>query len=224
MKKFLAATLLILSCCPLLAQRKSVYVHGYTRRDGTYVSPHYRAAPGTARSYAPPPSGRSSYVAPLPSPSHHVVPSSPPPSVGRGKVYVPGYTRKDGTYVAPHYRSAPGEGVPRRTFGALHLDAGGSDLSRWAASRPLRPPAVRIPTFRYDPSTSNQKARDYLKRSAAAKRRFMRQTGYPHGRPGYIIDHVIPLACGGPDEPSNMQWQTIEEAKRKDAIERKTCG
>jgi hypothetical protein len=27
---------------------KSVYVHGYTRKDSTYVSPHYRSAPGTA--------------------------------------------------------------------------------------------------------------------------------------------------------------------------------
>jgi len=25
---------------------------------------------------------------------------------------------------------------------------------------------------------------------------------------GYVIDHVVPLACGGADAPSNMQWQT----------------
>lgn len=29
---------------------KSVYVRGYTRKDGTYVQPHYRSAPGSARS------------------------------------------------------------------------------------------------------------------------------------------------------------------------------
>ena len=28
----------------------SVYVHGYTRKDGTYVSPHYRGAPGASSS------------------------------------------------------------------------------------------------------------------------------------------------------------------------------
>ena len=39
----------------------------------------------------------------------------------------------------------------------------------------------------------------------------------------YVIDHVIPLACGGPDAPSNMQWQTVLEAKAKDRWELKGC-
>jgi hypothetical protein len=29
----------------------------------------------------------------------------------------------------------------------------------------------------------------------------------------------VPLKHGGPDAPSNMQWQTIEESKAKDKIE-----
>ena len=37
--------------------------------------------------------------------------------------------------------------------------------------------------------------------------------------PGYIIDHVIALKRGGEDEPSNMQWQTIDDAKQKDLWE-----
>lgn len=49
--------------------------------------------------------------------------------------------------------------------------------------------------------------------------------GHTHGRcPGYIVDHVKPLCAGGPDRPSNMQWQTIKEAKIKDRDERKTCA
>jgi len=51
----------------------------------------------------------------------------------------------------------------------------------------------------------------------------MRQTGYARGRPGYVIDHVRPLACGGADAPSNMQWQTSAAAKAKDKVERKGC-
>lgn len=51
----------------------------------------------------------------------------------------------------------------------------------------------------------------------------MRQTGYPHGRPGYVIDHIVPLACGGLDAPANMQWQTIAAAKDKDKTERRGC-
>lgn len=37
--------------------------------------------------------------------------------------------------------------------------------------------------------------------------------------PGYVIDHVTPLKRGGVDSPSNMQWQTKEEAKIKDRTE-----
>ena len=51
----------------------------------------------------------------------------------------------------------------------------------------------------------------------------MRETGYPHGRKGYVVDHVKPLACGGADATSNMQWQTKEEAKVKDKTERIGC-
>jgi len=60
-------------------------------------------------------------------------------------------------------------------------------------------------------------------RDAKVRREFMRQTGFPRGRRGYVIDHVVPLACGGADKPSNMQWQTAAEARAKDKQERKNC-
>ena len=41
--------------------------------------------------------------------------------------------------------------------------------------------------------------------------------------PGYVVDHVKPLCAGGADHPSNMQWQTREEAKKKDRREREMC-
>jgi hypothetical protein len=50
------------------------------------------------------------------------------------------------------------------------------------------------------------------------------QTGYPHGRPGYVVDHIVPLACGGADAPSNMQWQSVADGKEKDRIERVGCN
>ena len=37
--------------------------------------------------------------------------------------------------------------------------------------------------------------------------------------PGYIVDHIIALACGGADSVANMQYQTIKDAKAKDKIE-----
>jgi len=66
-------------------------------------------------------------------------------------------------------------------------------------------------------------SRGRIQRSSEAKRQFERQTGYPHGRPGYVVDHIKPLACGGADDPSNMQWQTIADAKAKDKVERQDC-
>jgi hypothetical protein len=34
----------------------------------------------------------------------------------------------------------------------------------------------------------------------------------------------VPLACGGADAVSNIQWQTIEDAKAKDRWELNACG
>ena len=59
-------------------------------------------------------------------------------------------------------------------------------------------------------------------RSASVKHEFQLAhpcpaTGRTSGAcPGYVKDHIVPLACGGPDAPSNMQWQTIRDAKAKD--------
>ncbi len=41
--------------------------------------------------------------------------------------------------------------------------------------------------------------------------------------PGYVIDHIKALACGGTDAPENMQWQSIAEGKAKDKWERNGC-
>src|SRR5262249_48606758 len=59
-----------------------------------------------------------------------------------------------------------------------------------------------------------------IQRSTAARKEFMRLTGYPNGRKGYIVDHVVPLECRGADVPANLQWQTAAEAKIKDRTER----
>jgi hypothetical protein len=45
-------------------------------------------------------------------------------------------------------------------------------------------------------------------------------TGKTYGAcPGWIKDHVIALCKGGPDSVSNMQWQTVYDAKMKDKWE-----
>lgn len=68
-----------------------------------------------------------------------------------------------------------------------------------------------------------------VSRSSGARLAFQREhpcpaTGKPRGScPGYVIDHIKPLCAGGADAPSNMQWQTVEEAKAKDREEVRMC-
>ncbi len=44
------------------------------------------------------------------------------------------------------------------------------------------------------------------------------------GRPGYERDHRVPLCAGGADTEVNLQWQPIDEALDKDALERFACA
>ena len=121
---------------------------------------------------------------------------------GNGSTHVRGYTRHDGTYVAPYTRSSPHSYTAPRT---------GSS-----------PKSYRAP--KSSPSTGARDSHGRIKRSREARDDFMRRTGYPRGRPGYVIDHVVPLCAGGADAPSNMQWQTVEAAKAKDRQERAECA
>lgn len=58
-----------------------------------------------------------------------------------------------------------------------------------------------------------------IKRDPKARQAFLLRTGYSHGRRGYVVDHIVPLECGGSDSPRNMQWQTKAAAKAKDRTE-----
>ena len=69
------------------------------------------------------------------------------------------------------------------------------------------------------PATGFLGARDAagrIIRSEATKREFMQSSGYPHGRPGYVVTPVTPLKNGGTDTASNMEWQTVSKAKAMD--------
>jgi len=170
---------------------------------------------------------------------------------GGGTVHVRGYTRKDGTYVAPYTRSAPGgKSYSARTSRLVtpYVPTTSSTTSTApavpVAAAPQPTPDLRtnkqtvqdaiaagrivvkdtkpIVTSTTTSVSASGVARDShgkIKRSEIAKHEFMQTTGYPHGRPGYVVDHITPLKRGGCDCPSNMQWQTIQEAKAKDKWE-----
>ena len=125
------------------------------------------------------------------------------PRSGSGSVQVRGYTSRSGKTVQPYTRNAPGEGRSKAS----------------TRSRTVSHPRATTPT---PPGARDSNGR--FKRSETVKEGFMRQSGHPHGWPGHVVDHRVPLACGGADAPSNMQWQTTEEAKAKDRIERHGCS
>jgi hypothetical protein len=74
-------------------------------------------------------------------------------------------------------------------------------------------------------STCRRDRHGHIKRSGKARKAFEHShpcpsTGKSHGRcPGYVVDHVVPLECGGADAPANMQWQSASAAKAKDKTE-----
>lgn len=128
---------------------------------------------------------------------------------GSDRVIVRGYTRKDGTFVESHTRSLPGSASK----------VGGGVTSPVPNTRLI---ATAFSSGHYSPVVTSIGSRDSkgrIVRSESAKYEFMKTTGYPHGRPGYVVDHVLALKRGGTDAPNNMQWQTISEAKAKDKLE-----
>lgn len=166
-------------------------------------------------------------------------------SSGTGSAHVSGYTRKDGTYVAPYTRSAP-DGIKSNNLG---YSAGGgyssssgyssgrssSSTDHRSAEEATYEDVKRQITSSKSPKSNSSTSyssggieRDdqgRIKRSQAAKSDFKAQspcpsTGKSSGAcPGYVVDHVTPLKRGGADAPSNMQWQTTAEAKAKDRWE-----
>ena len=87
-----------------------------------------------------------------------------------------------------------------------------------------RSPALKHPRATTPAVPGPRTGHGRIQRSEKSKEDFMRQTGHPHGWPGHVVDHRVPLACGGADTPSNMQWQTTEDAKAKDKVERHGCS
>jgi len=122
---------------------------------------------------------------------------------------VDGYYRKDGTYVSPHDRSLPTHAYHSSATTHTHTYKSGYMADGFTPH-----------------TTIERDSHGRIKRSESTKNTFKHghpcpSTGRNSGScPGYVIDHVNPLECGGADAPSNMQWQTIADGKAKDKTER----
>src|SRR5438094_1694942 len=154
-------------------------------------------------------------------------------SNGGGTVHVRGSYRSNGTYVHAYDRAAPhtsSYSVTRASRASTYVPTT-SSAPKFSASQsalsiqprtpaPYRATYTGIPHTEYSSSLGVQRdAHGRIKRSESAKREFMRQSRHPNGWSSHVVDHVIPLKRGGADDPSNMQWQTIQEAKAKDKWE-----
>jgi len=130
---------------------------------------------------------------------------------GQKTVHVRTYTRKDGTVVQGHDRAAPGT---RST-----------STSTRSTSTSTRSTSTRTESVPIYSTGIERDSKGRIKRSESAKHDFKAlhpcpATGSSSGScRGYVIDHIKPLACGGADSPSNMQWQTKADAKAKDKWE-----
>lgn len=106
-KLALAAAIL---CSSFAAQ--AGWVSGYTRSNGTYVTPHYRSDYGSVGGYSGYSSSSRDYV--------YRNPYAAYPSVS-----VHGYFRSNGTYVAPYHRTPPNntrtDNLSYRGFGTVRV-------------------------------------------------------------------------------------------------------
>jgi len=205
---------------------KTVRVQAYTRSDGTRVDAHFRASPGWGGGWGGEgtTSSTGSWSAPTRSAAYGARLMVGSPIFERPKDERDAIEQR---VVAAHRKwAADGSAVSQYELGLRHLEGRGVKQDEVEARKWLMASAKQG----HNPAYAKLKNHDFsggverdadgkIKRSSAARAEFMRLTGYSNGRPGYVIDHIVPLKRGGADAPSNMQWQTIEEARAKDKWE-----
>src|SRR5580765_6376259 len=178
----------------------------YTPRTPSYLPRTPRYVPRTP-SYSPSPYTRSytprtpGFTSPTPSYTPRAPSYAPRTPSYSPSPYVRSYARRTPGYISPTPR---GPNYAPSTPNARRYITPNPDYSPHGRS--------------YTPGVARDE-QGRIKRSEVAKHEFMKESGYPNGRPGYVIDHIVPLARGGADSPRNMQWQTVEAAKAKDKVE-----
>jgi len=107
--------------------------------------------------------------------------------------------------------------------------SGGRSGARANSTRSTRSPSTRhakaTPASKARCASCARNTNGRIQRSSSARSSFHRKNPCPStgktsgGCPGYVVDHRQALKRGGPDSPTNMQWQTKADAAAKDRIE-----
>jgi hypothetical protein len=62
----------------------------------------------------------------------------------------------------------------------------------------------------------------HVVRSRARRRMFLKMIGSDGN--GIVVNHIVPLRCGGCDLPSNMEAMSVADWKKRTGPERTDCG
>jgi len=126
-------------------------------------------------------------------------------------VHVRGYIRKDGTYVAPYDRRPPG------TASTTTASVFGSSSVHMYHSGYMADGLPAPPTVQLDKHGRIKRSRPPRQHSSVNTR--VRPLAKDQGAvQATSLITFRALKCGGPDDPSNMQWQTTPDAKAKDKL------
>lgn len=167
----------------------TVHVQGYYRKDGTYVSSYDRSAPGTKQVGV---SGSGSGIA-------------------GGAPGLLGFKSSVGT----DFLEDPKAAVLVARDGTVQRVEGEPELrNRVVVFQDRQKRLLSLPATAIDLSAT-QSANGRIKKVRIALQAFQIQSGFPAGRPGYVVTYIVPLECGGTIDPSNLHWQTEEDAWAK---------
>jgi hypothetical protein len=231
----LVAILLALLLFAPFATDGAVHVKGYHRKDGTYVQPHERSAPDGSKANNWSTKGNVN--------PYTGKPGTKNPDAETGTPSISPASQTNAVQSAPPKTAAENSAQNQRVieFQTKQAEAGSPQFQYEVGIRYLKGDGVLQNEERgrnwllksakqgNNAAYATMKNTDYLEekrdehgriiRSTTARKEFMKRTGLSLGRPGYVVDHIVPLKKGGCDCPENMQWQTIDEARAKDKWE-----